>query len=187
MVLAPDPSGRPRRVTTAEETGRDHITNPRRERSRALVLIIAYKLGKGTLWLIFATGLVVMMNRGLGDHLLGFAGHLRHHAHAWSLELADLVVRAARGRVLWTIVVALIADGIVSLFEGWALFHGRWWGPWLVVVSTGSLLPFEVAAFVRHPHLIRASVFVLNLAIVVYLGRKAWKERRLKRPPASTR
>jgi uncharacterized membrane protein (DUF2068 family) len=188
MVLTRDRSGRPPRVTR-EPTNPEDITNdgaPRRKRSRALVLIIAYKVGKGTLWLIFAVGLMVLMNRGLGDHLLGFAEHLRHHAHAWSLELADLVVRAASGRVLWTIVVALLADGVVSLFEGWALLHGRWWGPWLVVVSTGSLLPFEVAAFVRHPHLIRASVFVLNLAIVVYLARKAMGERRLKRMPVLT-
>jgi uncharacterized membrane protein (DUF2068 family) len=159
---------------TARETSRP-------KRPRALVFIIAYKLGKGVLWLVFAVGLIVLMNRGLGDHLVGFAEHLRHHAHAWSLELADVLVGAASKRALWTIVVALLADGIMSLFEGWALVHGRWWGAWLVVVSTGSLLPFEVVAFAHHPHAIRASVFILNLAIVVYLARKAMRERHVER------
>jgi uncharacterized membrane protein (DUF2068 family) len=49
-----------------------------------------------------------------------------------------------------------------------------------VVVATGSLLPFEVVSFVRHPHLVRAAVFLLNVAIVAYLARKALRERRAR-------
>jgi uncharacterized membrane protein (DUF2068 family) len=118
---------------------------------------------------------------GLGDRLLGLAAQLRHHAHAWSLYLADLAVRASSRRALWTIVVALLADGSLTLVEGWALLHGHWWGPWLVVVATGSLLPFEVLALARHPHVVRAIVFVVNIVIVVYLARKALREARVRR------
>jgi uncharacterized membrane protein (DUF2068 family) len=146
-------------------------------RERALVFIIAYKLVKGGLWLVFAAVIGASMRMGLGHRLLGFADHLRLHSQAWSLELARLIVRAASRRGLWTILVALVADGSLSLVEGWALLHGHWWGPWLVVVATGSLLPLEIVAFVRHPHAVRAVLFVLNLAIVVYLARKALRER----------
>jgi uncharacterized membrane protein (DUF2068 family) len=151
------------------------------QRERGLVLIIAYKLVKGGLWFVLAAAILVMMRMGLGDHLLGLAEHLRHHAHAWSLHLADLAVRASSRQALWTIVVALLADGTLTLVEGWALVHGRWWGPWLVVVSTGSLLPFEVLALVRHPHAVRAIVFVVNIAIVAYLAGNALREARVKR------
>lgn len=147
-------------------------------RERGVVLIIAYKLVKGGLWLVFAAVILVLMRMGLGHHLVGLAEHLRHHSRAWSLELAELVVRASTPRGLWTIVVALVADGVVSLVEGWALLHGHWWGPWVVVVATGSLLPFEVVAFVRRPHLVRAVLFVVNAAIVVYLARKVMREHR---------
>lgn len=150
-------------------------------RERGLVLIIAYKLIKGGLWLVLAATILVMMQMGLGDRLLGLAAHLRLHAHIWSLRLADLAVRASSRRALWTIEVALLADGTLTLVEAWALIHGQWWGPWLVVVATGSLLPFEVAALVRHPHAIRAVVFLVNLAIVVYLARKALREGRIRR------
>jgi uncharacterized membrane protein (DUF2068 family) len=147
-------------------------------RERGVVLIIAYKVIKGGLWLVFATVIVVLMRMGwLGERLLGVAEHLRHHSRAWSLELAELVVRAASRRGLWTIVVALLADGVVSLVEGWALWHGHWWGPWLVVVATGSLLPFEVVAMVRRAHPVRILLFFVNAAIVVYLARKALRER----------
>ena len=148
------------------------------QRERGVVLIIAYKLVKAALWFVLAATIAVMTSMGLGSDLLGLADHLRHHAGAWSLQLADLVTRAATRRGLWTIVVALVADGLLSVLEGWSLWHAHWWGPWLVVVATGSLLPFEVLSFVRHPHLVRACVFLLNLAIVAYLARKALRERR---------
>jgi uncharacterized membrane protein (DUF2068 family) len=147
-------------------------------RDRGLAFIIGYKLVKGALWLVFAAVILVLMHMGLEDDLLGLAEHLRHHAHVWSLAFARLVVSAASRRGLYTIVVALLADGCVSLFEGWALHHGRWWGPWIVVVATASLLPFEVVAFVRHLHVARGAVLVVNVAIVVYLVRTALAERR---------
>jgi|CZKU01.1.fsa_nt_gi uncharacterized membrane protein (DUF2068 family) len=150
-------------------------------RERGLVVIITYKLSKAGLWFALAITIVVMMQLGLGDHLLGLAHHLRLHAHPWSLALADLAVKASSRRSLWKIVFALVADGSLTLVEGWSLLHGRWWGPWLVVAATGSLLPFEILSLLRHPHAVRALILVVNLAIVAYLARKALREHRLRR------
>jgi uncharacterized membrane protein (DUF2068 family) len=149
-------------------------------RERGLVLIIAYKLVKAGLWFVFAAALVVAMRMGFGHRMLGFADELRHHSGAWSLKLAELVVSASSKRGLWTITVALVADGLLSLIEGWALLRGHWWGPWLVVVATGSVLPFEVVSFVRHPHAVRAAILLASVAIVVYLARKAMREHRIR-------
>lgn len=156
-------------------------------RPRGLSIIIAYKLGKGGLWLILAAAFFVLRRFGLGERLLGLAEHLHHHAHAWSLALARLLVRAADRHVLWTISIALLADGIASLLEGWALLYGHWWGPWLVVVTTSSLLPFEVAALARKPHPARALLLAVNTAIVVYLARRATRERRIGHRPGAPR
>jgi uncharacterized membrane protein (DUF2068 family) len=156
-------------------------------RERGLVLIIAYKLGKAVLWLVFALVLVVAMRMGLGNRMLGFAEQLRHHSGAWSLRLAELVVSASTRRGLWTITVALLADSLLSLIEGWALLRGHWWGPWLVVFATGSLLPFEVAALLTHPHAVRAALLLANTAIVVYLARTAMREHRVRRLAAHAR
>jgi len=163
------------------------IYSHRVRREKVLWLIIAYKLGKGGLWLVFAAMIVIAIRFGLEDRLLGLAAELRHHSRAWSLELARLVVRAATRRGLWTITVALIADGSFSLVEGWALLHGHWWGPWLVVVGTGSLLPFEFVALAHKPHPVRAALLVLNVVIVAYLARKALREGAGRRePPGAT-
>jgi len=156
--------------------GQNTIAGVRRE--RGLAIIIGYKLIKGGLWLVLAVTLLVLMQMGIGDEILGISEHVRHHSGAWSLELADLLVRASTRRGLWTLFVALIADGALTLVEAWALIRGHWWGPWLVVVATGSLLPFEVVALLRHPHVSRVLLFAVNLLIVWYLGRKALREHR---------
>jgi uncharacterized membrane protein (DUF2068 family) len=147
-------------------------------RERALSLIIAYKLTKGGLWLVFAITIALSMRLGLEGRLLWFADQLRHHSQAWSLDLARLLVRVASRRGLWIVTLALVADGTLTLIEGWALLRARWWGPWLVVVATGSLLPFEVAALARGLHPSRVALLAVNLAIVLYLTRKALRERR---------
>jgi uncharacterized membrane protein (DUF2068 family) len=139
---------------------------------------MGYKVIKGGLQLVLAVVIVVMMHLGLGMDLLWLAEHLRHHARAWSLQLAELLVTASSRRGLWTITVAMIADGSFSLFEAWALSQGHWWGPWIVVAATASLLPFEVVAIVRHPHVVRVVLLALNLLIVWYLARKAMREHR---------
>ena len=144
------------------------------------MLIIAYKVGKAILFTVFAVVLAVMTRMGLGHRLLALADDLRHHAGAWSVALAELVTRAASGRTLWTVVVALGADAAMSLFEGWVLWRGHAWGTWVVVVSTASLLPFEIVAFVRHRQAVRAAIFVLNAVIVFYLLRKARREAKSK-------
>jgi len=146
-------------------------------REPGVVIIMAYKLVKGVLWLALAATILVSMQLGLGAQLLDLAAHLRHHATAWSIELAKLVVRAATRRGLWVVVFALTADGATSLVEGWALWHGKWWGPWLVVVATATLLPFEVVAIASQPHVGRLTLFAVNAAIVAYLARKALRER----------
>jgi uncharacterized membrane protein (DUF2068 family) len=151
---------------------------PRRE--RALSLIIAYKFAKGTLWLVFAAVIVLSMQLGLEGRLLGFAEQLRHHSQAWSLELARLLVDVASRRGLWTVTLALVADAALTLVEGWALLRGHWWGPWLVVVASGSLLPFELVALARRPHASRVALVVVNVAIVAYLARKALRDRRAR-------
>jgi uncharacterized membrane protein (DUF2068 family) len=152
-------------------------------RPRGLVVIIAYKIIKGVLWLAFAVALPVLVHFGLEDWVLSISAHLQHHAGAWSVALGRLVARAASRRGIFVILVALLADGSASLVEGWALVHGAWWGPWLVVATTASLLPFEVLAFLRHRHAVRAAVFLANAAIVWYLARTALRERRERLEP----
>jgi len=147
-------------------------------RDRGVVLIILYKGIKGSLWLVLATVIAALVHLDLADRVAGTAEVLRLHARPWSIELAKLLLRASSRHALWVLVTALYADGSLTLVEGWALYHGRWWGPWLVVAATGALLPLEVVSLFRHPHFVRAVLLLVNAAIVVYLARVASRHAR---------
>jgi uncharacterized membrane protein (DUF2068 family) len=141
-----------------------------------------YKFGKGGLQL-FATVLVfALLARGSAiEHLTTFLHTVRQHlVGAWSLRAADALIRVTTPHRLHILGAALGLDGLLSAVEGYALHRRHWWGPWLVVVATASLVPYEVLELRRHLHMGRIVLLVLNLGIVVYLGRRALLEHRAR-------
>lgn len=148
--------------------------------ARGLRAIIGYKTLKASLQLGFASLLCALLPFGLPEKVATFAGALRGHGtHGWALHLAELLLLNSTTKRIELTIVALALDGALTAVEGWALWRGKRWGPWLVVVATGSLLPFEVYEFWREPRLSRALIFALNLAILMYLARRAARERSL--------
>jgi uncharacterized membrane protein (DUF2068 family) len=142
-----------------------------------LRLIIAYKLVKGGLVLLLAAATLVVLLAGQAAKVHELAQGLRHHVvGAWSIWLSELMAEATTTGHLRLVLAALTMDGSLTLVEGYGL-HRRWvWAGWLVVIATSLLLPFEVAALVREVHLGRVLVLIINVAVVAYLGRRAFLE-----------
>jgi uncharacterized membrane protein (DUF2068 family) len=138
-----------------------------------LRLIVAYKFARGSLFLVLALVVTGTALTGGAEWLHDLAVTLREHVTGmWSLKLADLLVRASTQRFLAIGAVALACDGGLSLFEGWALKRGFSWAPRLVVAVTASFLPWEVFELFRGIRAARVVVFLLNVAVLVYLARK---------------
>jgi uncharacterized membrane protein (DUF2068 family) len=148
--------------------------------------IVGYKTVKAALQLGLVVLLCALWPFGLPEHIQAVALALRQHlTQAWAHQLADFLATGMTERRLAFTVLALGLDGTLTGIEAWALHRGRWWGPWLVVAATGALLPFEVYAFFRVPRLSRALLFTLNLAILLYVARRATTEHRRARAPSS--
>jgi uncharacterized membrane protein (DUF2068 family) len=154
----------------------------RSERDVGLRLVITYKLIKGAVQLLLAAVLFVGIERGVAsDWLHALALLARHHlASAASVRLAELLVAVSTPHRLGLSVLALGCDGALTTLEGVALQRGHWWGPWLVVAATGSLLPYELFELVRHPRVGRALLVLVNAAVVAYLGWRALREHRAR-------
>jgi uncharacterized membrane protein (DUF2068 family) len=160
---------------------------PEGRRELALRLIIAGKLTKAIFVLAAAVFFTVLLVTGSSVHLHGLATHLREHVTAaWSVYLSNAIVSATERRHLVVVTSALFLDGLTTSTEWYALRRGHTWGEWLVVIATSSLLPFEVAAVVRHLHVGRVVVLVLNVAIVVYLVRHVLRRRARAEARAAT-
>jgi uncharacterized membrane protein (DUF2068 family) len=137
-------------------------------------VIATYKTWKGALQLALACAIAVIVLTGHVAMFQEFAAQLGHHtSRAWSIALAHALVGSVTPRGLSVTALALALDGGLTSLEGWALRRGFAWGRWMVVVATGSLMPFELVAFAARRHWTELAAFLLNFAIVAYLARRA--------------
>jgi uncharacterized membrane protein (DUF2068 family) len=159
------------------------LTVEPKARAPAIRLIVAYKYSKVAGELLASLLIVVLTASGHARVLSQVAEQLRHHVTStWSVELAEALVRQLVPRHLWMVAAALALDGIFTFVEGCSLQRGWWWGPWLVVLATGALVPFEVLALFRHVALGRVALLAANVAVALYLARHA-----LRGPPMRPR
>jgi len=144
-----------------------------------LRLVIVYKLVKACGELLLAALLSGLLLDGAADRVRALDAALRAHlTAAWSLRLTELLARAATPHNVALTAGALLLDGALTLCEGWALYRSFAWAPWLVVITTGSLLPLEVLELARRPRAGRLLILVINLAVVCCLGARAARTRR---------
>jgi uncharacterized membrane protein (DUF2068 family) len=159
-----------------------HGVSPQAAGVRAIVL---YKIAKASGEGLLAVVVMVLVLAGYVTRAHELAMALREHlVHHWSIKLAELLMSSLTAKRLWWVVAALIGDAIVSGIEGFALARGYAWAAWLVVAATSLLLPVEVIELAHRTTLGRVLLFVINMAIVLYLLKRAMKEHHLRHPHA---
>lgn len=151
-------------------------------RPAALQAIIVYKLFKAAAEALLGVAAVWLLARGAEAGAATLAEIVLEHVTAgWALEAATVIVRIATSGHVKFIAVAAFGDAALSAVEGLALRAGRWWAPWLVVIATGALLPWELWELARHPRISRLGILFINLAVVGYLMHGVLRERQAKK------
>jgi uncharacterized membrane protein (DUF2068 family) len=134
--------------------------------------IAVYKIAKVVLLIAAGYGELRLRDASVVDKLYSWASTLPS-GREQDAVLAGLVwfsgLSAARVQALGFVTLAY---ALVFSIEGVGLWMRRRWAEWLTIVITGSLIPFELWEFWLRPHLGRASVLAINVAIVVYLIRQ---------------
>ena len=145
---------------------------PRVHRELGLRLIVVYKLVKAAAEALLGLFILFALT-GATDTVRRFAFALRDHATAgWAISLADRLVSETTRRHMLIVAIGALLDGAFSFVEGWSLHRGYWWASWLIVCATACLLPFEVAALLRHASLPRLVMLAVNALVVAYLIRR---------------
>jgi uncharacterized membrane protein (DUF2068 family) len=140
-------------------------------------LIVAYKFGKAALELAAAAAVPIVAARGLPHDVLQLSLALHEHLSARWSHLYDALLSAGRSPHLRVVAAALALDGVVSLIEGWGVWRRRPWGPWVIVVATGGLIPLELVALLERPTAIKAAILALNVATVAYMVHRRMQAR----------
>jgi uncharacterized membrane protein (DUF2068 family) len=127
------------------------------------------KLISGAFSVAAGIGILHYIDRGHGMGLERVVTHLgldphNHIIHTVISELTGIDRLHLRAIEAGTFLYALL-----HLIEGIGLILERDWAGYLVIVATSSLIPFEIYEISQKWSLVRIAIFVLNLAIVVYL------------------
>jgi uncharacterized membrane protein (DUF2068 family) len=152
-------------------------TTPRRP--MGVRLIVLYKGVKAVGEVVLALGLVALAASGEVESVRELAAQLRHHvASRWSLLAGRALGTLASARGVHLLELGLVLDGALSAVEGWSLWRGYRWGPWLVVAASATPLPLELVEILRSHRLSRVALALVNAAVVAYLAHRIRVERR---------
>jgi len=97
------------------------------------------------------------------------------------LDFADSVTDAR----LWAAARIAFAYAALRFTEAYGLWHQRTWAEWVAFVSGALLLPLELRELFRGLTLLRAGLFVGNLAVVLYILSVIVTNRRERRAATS--
>jgi uncharacterized membrane protein (DUF2068 family) len=104
----------------------------------------------------------------------------RRYAQAF-LNFADSVTDAR----LWAAARIAFAYAVLRFTEAYGLWNQRKWAEWVAFLSGTLLLPLEVRELIRGLTLLRFSLFVGNVAIVLYMLYVILDHRREKQDSAN--
>jgi uncharacterized membrane protein (DUF2068 family) len=152
--------------------------SPPRRRDLGFSVIVVYKLAKAAVQIIAAAVLELALHLGVMERLHDLAAEARLGTSHLAFLVAHAIGTLTTARHVRILALAAALDGVLSFVEGMALHRRYWWAPWLIVVATGGALPFEIASLAREVKPVRLALFVVNLALVIYLARRALRERR---------
>lgn len=137
---------------------------------RALRAVASVEFFKGLVVLLAGFGVLSLVHRDAWDVAESFLEWLHispdtHYAQVF-LNLADQVTDTK----LWFVAIGAAAYSLLRFVEAYGLWKARAWAEWLALISGAIYLPFEIYELARRPDWIRLVIFVVNLAVVLYMG-----------------
>jgi uncharacterized membrane protein (DUF2068 family) len=137
---------------------------------QVLRAVASLEVTKGMIVLFAACGVLLLMRRedpwDIADGLLRLL-HISpdHHFAQVFLDWADSLTSAK----IWTVAAGAIAYSVLRFLEAYALWYARAWAEWIALISGTLYLPFEIYKLAHRQSLFHISVFLVNVAIVLYM------------------
>jgi len=133
--------------------------------------VAIYEFVKGLLFLAIALGALSLVHKDVlntAEKILRFF----HLDPAW--HYSKLFIEASSKFTdtrlrLFALVAGIFA--IIRIVDAYGLWHERPWAEWFAVISAGVYVPVEINHLYRQPSPAILVILMLNIAIIVYLGR----------------
>jgi uncharacterized membrane protein (DUF2068 family) len=140
-----------------------------RRQRRVLRAVASFEFAKGVFVILMGFCALALVHKDvwvIAESLLALF-HIstdRRSAQVF-LDFADNVTDAR----LWAAARIAFAYAALRFTEAYGLWNQRTWAEWVAFVSGTLLLPLEVRELFRGVTLLRSSLFVGNVAVVVYM------------------
>lgn len=140
--------------------------------------IALFESAKGAL--AFAAALGILSLRHTDLHAVTDAFLLRHGIDPETHYKRLFIESVAKAAHLHAGLIAgvAIAYAFIRFGEGYGLWQGKHWAEWFAVISAGLYLPLEFTHLWRRPTWLNACVIVLNVLIMLYLGKLLVQQRK---------
>jgi uncharacterized membrane protein (DUF2068 family) len=151
--------------------------------SRGLSLIAAFKLFKGFALLAVAIGALKLLHKDVASEVERWINYLRVDPHNHLIDKLLAKLGLLDDRKLKELSVGTFFYSALLLTEGVGLALRKRWAEYLTIVSTASLLPLEVLEIARRVNFARIALFLVNVAVVVYLIVEVRKKQNVEQLP----
>jgi uncharacterized membrane protein (DUF2068 family) len=137
---------------------------------RVLYLIAAFKLLKGLALLVVGIGALRLLHRDVAAEVYRWANGFRVDPD--NRYVQRLLARFSRldGKTLSEFSVGTFLYSALFFTEGTGLLLRKRWAEYLTTIVTFSFIPLEIYELSHRATFPRGVVFVLNVAVVVYLA-----------------
>jgi uncharacterized membrane protein (DUF2068 family) len=131
--------------------------------------VATFEAAKGLIVLLLGLGILGLLHKDVEAAAEGLLVHLhinpdRRLSHAF-INAASHMTDAG----LWMIFSAAVVYAGVRFTEAWGLWNRRVWAEWFALLSGALYLPWEIFKLVELPNWWHVSVFLLNIAILLYI------------------
>ncbi len=139
--------------------------------SRGLWLIAVFKLLKGLALLAIGIGALKLLHKDVASEVERWVNYLRVDPQNYYIHKLLAKVGLLNDRKLKELSVGTFFYSALLLTEGVGLAFKQRWAEYFTIITTASLLPLEVFEIARRVSFARIALFLVNIAIVVYLVR----------------
>jgi uncharacterized membrane protein (DUF2068 family) len=161
------------------------IAPTRKRHDMGLVLIAAYKLLVALVFAAVGVSALHLVGKDVGDILSNLASDLRFNPEGRFVNFVLDKASLLNDPMLRRIGFAAFCLSAVSIVEGIGLYLEKVWAEYLTLAITASFLPLEVRELIHRFTWVRVAIFVINLAVLIYLAMVVL-ERHRKRNQAVT-
>jgi len=151
--------------------GREDSPGLARSRRNGVRAVALFEVGKGTVALFAAIGLLWLGHEGVARLIDQLNNHLHLNPASRTPHVFVALAQDLTNAHLQLLSAGVLVYVATRVIEGWGLWHARRWAEWFSVASGAVYVPFELVELARGVTVLKAGMLLANIAIVAYMAR----------------